>query len=122
MRGNCPCACSVPRVSYDVSAIARTAAVVVRIMINYLAILATLGGFRAKGTETFRALFGWTQSVGDSPLSLAPFQCVLGTSFYAKSAASLSMPIAIALLSVVVNLVVIAVRRGCDGCLARGSA
>ena len=109
-------------VSYDVSTIAHTAAVVVRIMINYLAILATLGGFRAKGTETFRALFGWTQSVGDSPLSLAPFQCVLGTSFYAKSAASLSMPIAIALLSVVVNLVVIAVRRGGDDSLARGSA
>ena len=51
--------------------------------------------------------------MGDSPLALSPYQCVLGLSFYIKAFSSLSLPLAIAILSVVINLVVIGLRHCC---------
>ena len=83
-----------------------------RILLTYLQTSGTLASvYFARGTAEFRALFGFTTAVGDSPLSLTPLQCTLRIPFYARFGITVSLPFSIAVLVLITNLAALALAR-----------
>ena len=97
--------------------------VLTRILLTYLQTMGTLSSiYLARGTAEFRALFGFTTAVGDSPLSLTPITCTLRLPFYVRFLITVSLPFSIAVLVLLTNLAALALARMRKGAAVGGSA
>ncbi len=86
--------------------------VLTRITLTYLQTVGTLSSiYFARGTAEFRALFGFTTAVGDSPLSITPVQCSLRLPYYARFGITVSLPFSLAVLVLLTNLAALAIAR-----------
>lgn len=86
--------------------IGRTRAkVAVRITLNYLQLLATLGRFRAHGTRAFHQIFDTGTAVASSPLELGSFKCTIALSFYESWTLGMLLPVIAAMLSIFIGLI-----------------
>ena len=86
--------------------------VLTRIVLTYLQTMGTLSSiYFARGTAEFRALFGFTTAVGDSPLTLTPIQCTLRLPYYARFGFTVSLPFSLAVLVLLTNLAALAISR-----------
>ena len=96
--------------------------VLTRILLTYFSTLGTLSSiYFARGTAEFRALFGFTTAVGDSPLSLTPLQCTLRLPYYVRFGITVSLPFSLAVLVLLTNLAALALARLRKGAAAPGS-
>jgi hypothetical protein len=83
-----------------------------RIILTYFQTLGTLSSiYSARGTAQFRAMFGFTTAVGDSPLTLTPVQCTLRLPYYVRFGITISLPFSIAVLVLLANLIALARAR-----------
>lgn len=88
--------------------------VVLRIAMTYVQTLGTLGAlFVAKGTAAFRDIFGLAAAVGDSPFALAPVECTLRPTAYARFAVTVSLPFIITGLGLAISVAVAAGKVMC---------
>lgn len=79
--------------------------VVTRMLITYIQVLGALGSlYVARGTTIFREVFGFSDVLGDSVLSLPPLQCILRLPYEFRFAVTISIPFTVAFMSIVVNL------------------
>jgi hypothetical protein len=86
--------------------------ILLRIVLTYFQTLGTLSSiYSARGTIQFRALFGFTTAVGDSPLTLTPVQCTLRLPYYVRFGITISLPFSIAVLVLLANLIALAYAR-----------
>lgn len=75
---------------------------ILRIGLSYVQILGTLAtGFIARGTQTFRDLFGVTEVASGGPLTIPPVSCALNLSWYLRFALTLLMPLVMAIAVVI---------------------
>ena len=82
--------------------------VVWRIAVNFLTALTSLGIFTARGTATFRAVFGFMTAAvapGSGVMDLAPVACELAPSYYTKYYAVMLLPALVAAAAVIINLI-----------------
>ncbi len=92
--------------------------ILVRILLPYIQTLGTLSSiYVARGTEKFREIFGFSQALGDSPLTLSPLQCEMGLEFYTRFGITVSVPFIIAVLSLLVNILALTGSRIRSGLL-----
>jgi hypothetical protein len=86
--------------------------ILLRIVLTYFQTLGTLSSiYSARGTIQFRAMFGFTAAVGDSPMTLTPVQCTLRLPFYVRFGITISLPFSIAVLVLLANLISLAYTR-----------
>lgn len=85
-----------------------------RIGLNYVQALGALGIYKARGTETFRLVFGFAETVGASFFAASPLQCLFRPSFFARYYTSLVAPLLAAVIAILVNTV--ATLANGDGC------
>jgi len=86
--------------------------ILLRIVLTYFQTLGTLSSiYSARGTIQFRAIFGFTTAVGDSPLTLTPIQCTLRLPYYVRFGITISLPFSIAVLVLLANLIALAYAR-----------
>ena len=82
--------------------------VILRIMLSYLQILATLGRFKAHGSALFREVFSPLETLGGSIFTLPPIACLLQLGFYTRFLLYMLLPPMVAVLAILVNILVIA--------------
>lgn len=87
-------------------------AIMLRILLSFLQGLGALGVFKARGTDTFRQVFGFADGVSMNPFSLGPIQCLFGASFLAQFLSILLLPF-LAAISVVFFFIVATLVRKC---------
>ena len=86
--------------------------VLLRILLTYIQTMGTLSSvYFARGTEAFRALFGFTTAMGDSPLTLASVQCELRIPFYARFGVTVTLPFTVVILVLITNVSALALKR-----------
>jgi len=83
-----------------------------RLFLTYCQTLGTLTSvYIARGTATFRELFGITSAVGDSALTLPPLQCTLRLDYTTRFAMTLGSPIIVAAAAAGISTIAILVNR-----------
>lgn len=92
------------------------APVAFRITMNFVQALGALGIYKARGTETFRMIFGFAEAVGSSFFAASPLQCLFRPDFFLRYFVNLVGPLLIAVIAIVMNAIATLVRgQGCWG-------
>lgn len=93
-----------------------------KIGINYVTALGSLGLFKAKGTDTFRSLVGWSETIGSSMFAGSSIQCVVQPAFHTVFFTAVAFPVVISGIAILLNAIAFALEAACGVQIRRTGA
>ena len=90
---------------------ATSAAIFLRMLLTYLQLLNSLTTFRANATETFRALFAFTATVGSGIASIPVLQCTFHWGFFTKFIVTVTLPLLVTVGSISIAFLAMTLRH-----------